>query len=529
MTLYSKEIMEHFKNPKNVGRMKNPSGLGQAGNKICGDIMYLYLKIGKNKAGKEIIKDVKFETFGCLAPNEKILTGEGDWQKISLIQKGLDVLNSNGRKTQVVKTFIRPYSGPILTITPFTSPFNKFSVTPEHPILSVKRNWLKSARRSSRLCNWLRIKEEELTSTKPRYVLAGNLKKSDYLIFTQNKKIKDSTIFNKDMMKLLGYYLAEGYSSANSSTLAFAFNKNEKENISELKLSLFKITNKKPKERIRKNVNEIYICSRKWVKFFTSIASRLAPSKKLSNEILLLPFAKQWEMIKTYIKGDGYLVRRRPNNEITYRVSTVSQNLAIQTQEILARGGIFSAIKQDTNIERKSHIEGRKVDSKVLYTVSFQLKRKHKFVHQNRGYFLVPIRKITKRNYLGNVYNIQVKNKPSSYLVKGFAVHNCTVAIANTSLLTTMVKRKTLEAAAKITKDDLIKKFGQVPLIKIHCSLLAVDALSEAIYDYFLKNKREISEELQKKHERIVKEKEEISHRHQALVELEEKLHKNEK
>lgn len=107
-----------------------------------------------------------------------------------------------------------------------------------------------------------------------------------------------------------------------------------------------------------------------------------------------------------------------------------------------------------------------------------------------------------------------------------YETYGCVVAIANTSLLSTMIKGKTLEAAAKITKEDLIKKFKQVPFVKIHCSLLAVDALSEAIYDYFLKQGRPISAELQAKHERIQKEEKEIEHRHKGLVELEEELHK---
>jgi len=106
-----------------------------------------------------------------------------------------------------------------------------------------------------------------------------------------------------------------------------------------------------------------------------------------------------------------------------------------------------------------------------------------------------------------------------------FETFGCTVAIANTSLLTTMVKGKTLEEAMKITKDDLIKKFGEIPIFKIHCSLLAVDALAAAIYDYFLKNKKPIPKELQAKHERIEREKKEIERRHAELVKLEEELH----
>ena len=60
MALYSEKVMDHFRNPRNVGSMENPSGVGEVGNVKCGDIMRIYLKIEN-----DIIVDVKFETFGC--------------------------------------------------------------------------------------------------------------------------------------------------------------------------------------------------------------------------------------------------------------------------------------------------------------------------------------------------------------------------------------------------------------------------------------------------------------------------------
>jgi len=60
--MYSERVMELFRKPHNLGRMKNPDGVGKVGNPICGDVMYLYIKVKDNK-----IKDVKFETFGCVA------------------------------------------------------------------------------------------------------------------------------------------------------------------------------------------------------------------------------------------------------------------------------------------------------------------------------------------------------------------------------------------------------------------------------------------------------------------------------
>ena len=60
MALYSEKVMDHFRNPRNVGIIENADGVGEVGNAKCGDIMKIYLKIENN-----IIMDVKFETFGC--------------------------------------------------------------------------------------------------------------------------------------------------------------------------------------------------------------------------------------------------------------------------------------------------------------------------------------------------------------------------------------------------------------------------------------------------------------------------------
>ncbi len=58
--LYSEKVMDHFRNPRNVGTIDNADGVGEVGNAKCGDIMKIYLKIDN-----DTISDVKFETFGC--------------------------------------------------------------------------------------------------------------------------------------------------------------------------------------------------------------------------------------------------------------------------------------------------------------------------------------------------------------------------------------------------------------------------------------------------------------------------------
>lgn len=59
-SLYSDKVMEHFKNPHNMGEIKNPSGVGRVGNPTCGDLMELQIKVENG-----IITDAKFQTFGC--------------------------------------------------------------------------------------------------------------------------------------------------------------------------------------------------------------------------------------------------------------------------------------------------------------------------------------------------------------------------------------------------------------------------------------------------------------------------------
>ena len=64
-TQYSDKVLDHFRNPRNVGEIEDADGVGKVGNPVCGDLMWIYIKVGKNDKGEEIIDDIKFKTFGC--------------------------------------------------------------------------------------------------------------------------------------------------------------------------------------------------------------------------------------------------------------------------------------------------------------------------------------------------------------------------------------------------------------------------------------------------------------------------------
>lgn len=59
--MYTEKVLDHFRNPRNVGELENANGVGEVGNAKCGDIMKIYLQINDDK----VIEDVKFKTFGC--------------------------------------------------------------------------------------------------------------------------------------------------------------------------------------------------------------------------------------------------------------------------------------------------------------------------------------------------------------------------------------------------------------------------------------------------------------------------------
>ncbi|MBS1267162.1 MAG: Iron-sulfur cluster assembly scaffold protein IscU 2 [Candidatus Woesearchaeota archaeon] len=80
--MYSEKVMDHFKNPRNMGEMKDADGIGKVGNPVCGDLMYVYIRVKNNK-----INDIKFKTFGCVSA---IATSS----MITELAKGKDIKNA---------------------------------------------------------------------------------------------------------------------------------------------------------------------------------------------------------------------------------------------------------------------------------------------------------------------------------------------------------------------------------------------------------------------------------------------------
>ncbi len=65
--MYTEKVIEHFRAPHNMGKLEDYSAIGKVGNMVCGDVMWLYIKVEADDNGRDVIRDISWETFGCTA------------------------------------------------------------------------------------------------------------------------------------------------------------------------------------------------------------------------------------------------------------------------------------------------------------------------------------------------------------------------------------------------------------------------------------------------------------------------------
>jgi len=106
-------------------------------------------------------------------------------------------------------------------------------------------------------------------------------------------------------------------------------------------------------------------------------------------------------------------------------------------------------------------------------------------------------------DFCGDITKFWIKLQGDKIIDVKFKTQGCAASIASGSILTELVKGRTIEEVLRITKEDVAGALGGLPEQKIHCSLLATDALCDAIYDYLSKNRLPVLKELSEKHEKI--------------------------
>ncbi len=383
---------------------------------------------------------------GCVPLGGEILVGD-QLTPIEQIESGQSVLTSDGMETTVEKTMVRPYDGDLIGITP-VSVGNAFQLTPEHPVLCVRRETVTGSKRSNRPLS--DVDPEKLVTAQPEFVAAGDLKEGDFVHYPINRVEHDDPSLSTSALTFLGYYLAEGSAHLinGCEAVVLTFHIDETEYAREVSEAIRELTGKVPwtTEQPEKHARNVGVYSKELFAFCLEHAGKYADRKRLSKAVMDLPPAKQGALLRAYYNGDGNVYERYGTVK---RASTVSRQLAFQIQELQARQGIFATINVREPFQETMK-NGRTISHRRGYTIYHQEGKRAEAVRRAGDAFLVPIRRIERTHYQGNVYNFHVAGANNTYLVRGFSVHNCTAPVYSTDSLHAAVVEVVGEPRAKV-------------------------------------------------------------------------------
>jgi Fe-S cluster assembly protein SufB len=373
---------------------------------------------------------------GCLSDSELVSLGD-DMVPVAEVTAGDRVMNSAGVEADVSAVRRRSYSGDMLRIVP-VSVGNGFEVTPEHPILALRRRRAAVWKGSG----WV-MDEAAFHTSEPEWIPAGELKVGDLLCFPVAAKQKDHRDLSDDLLRFLGYYLAEGSAFENGvskvPTVRLSFNLAERDKVEDARALMSRLTGKTAGvyEVPARHEAQVYVYSRELMELCLEHCGSGSASKRLSADLMELPPQRQRLFVETYMRGDGSRhVRKGGTGRVLVRASTTSRTLAFQLQEIFARLGRFVGINvRKALVETMS--DGRTIRHAEAYVIHFSEDpgNKNVWFDAGRNCFWVPIRRVDSRPYEGWVYNLEMASAPNAYLARGFAVHNCTAPIYTTDAL----------------------------------------------------------------------------------------------
>lgn len=404
--------------------------------------------------------DMSVEEGWCFAPRTKIITSSGMKNIEDLTTKDR-VLTHKNRFRRIKEIMRRSINEEIVEIDTNYSNVN-LKVTGNHLFYvanDLRTPQKESWKRDNKKSDFVWKKAENLTRNDflylPRYNFVQDIQKINihYTLFegrTQEKNYSYNLEVSKNLMRLIGLYLAEGHHSEGKETsikkgkistqrtesIGFSFSKSE-ENLADFVVKSFKeIFSYDTKPLFRKHTIEFNISKRKICAFFKQFGDG-APNKKVPSWIVNLPNEKLIYLVKGMIEGDGDI------NKFSIRYTTISEELAHSLRLMLSKLGILVSLNNRGIQKGGGIIKGRKIIPKhEIYRmgVSGDFARKladlckfdyiggkktsGNFAYASNDYFLIPILRIKKENYKGDVFNLSVEEDESYSTFNGVA-HNC--------------------------------------------------------------------------------------------------------
>jgi len=544
---YSKKVIETFKNPRHYGKMKNYDGLGKVGNPVC------------------VISSTRVH-INCKT------------QPICTVRKEDRVLSHDGKYHPIKSIYRHDFLGKIFVIK---NKLGKTYLTADHLILAAKipKTWYfsftKNKKRFIKDLGWYHAQELEkkdiiaypiLKEIEDKKYLKIDFEKAKYDF--KSRTLPQPIKISPDFLRLIGYYLAEGdiQEERGRNRVGLTFDINESEHIDDVYKIVKNVFALKPyiRKNPTRNTARVDIHSVELVKLLKDLCGKGAADKHIPHFMMLLPPKKQISLIQGLWRGGGYLNTTREYPRGGY--STISHQLAQQLKMLLLRQGIIPSMYEEEEKVRgglkhkksfRVHVGQRSSLEKLckIMDIPFHGQKEVRVDSWIDGdYAILPITGIKYKNYRGAVWNLEVKNS-RSFTTPSLCLHNCgdvmwlyikvsrnkkgedvikdisfetfgcIAALASSSIITEVVKGKTIKEALKVSKQEVLDKLGGLPPIKIHCSVLAIDALREAIYDFLRKDKKVIPDNLEKRHQVLEAERKQIEEKYSDWINKEEEFH----
>jgi Fe-S cluster assembly protein SufB len=369
---------------------------------------------------------------GCLPAWEEVSYGD-ELRCVRDVALHDIVLNDRGEEAEVNKIMRRRYDGELVEVTP-RSPGNRFHVTPEHPVLVIRRERVRSSLRTGG--RWPDISPKRLALAQAEFVPAGELVPGDLLVFPINKVERDDRSLTDDFLRLLGFYVAEGCVTKFNGydAVEWSLGDDEPDVVDEISMLVERCTGKRPSRTHDSKRHGVYLVvySKELCAALEEHGGKYAHGKRFSKTLMDLPPHRQRLAIDAYYLGDGSICRDGALTRV--RAATVSRQLAFQLQELLARQGIFAYINVREAFDEAMR-DGRIIHHSRTYVLFYAENTRGRRAIRRDDHFLVPVRRVRRQRYDGFVYNFETMTEPHSYLVKGFAVHNCTAPMRDENQL----------------------------------------------------------------------------------------------
>lgn len=453
---YSDKVLDHYNNPRNVGSFnKNDPdvGTGVVGAPECGDVMKLQLKI---KDG--VIEDAKFKTFGCLSSNMPICTPNG-YVKISNLKIGDEVWAWNGEK--IVSNSIEE--------------ININYVKPEDVrVIHFKRN-------SGNIFKIICSKDHIFWSFDNKPIEAENLipqfelyEITEYELRSLNNVGRKEFLRNKNSVRMFEFNKKFDHSKLPQNQVGFKFSEQKKTKNKISSLKMWK--NPEYVESWKIGMSKI-----DWSQP-TSIEKKFIELFETNNVAVKYSAGKIWFNTKFGLASPDFIVpgKNKLIEVYTKNMPKHMQDRSENSNYINSRTEQFKSIGYETLFLDIEDFEN-------------SLEKVNNFIHNG-----IKVEKIT--NIYKNVtrgceifngkyvmYDLKLKEGANIYFCLRVGNHNCGSAISASSLATELVKGKTIEEARSIKNTQIVEELA-LPPVKIHCSVLAEDAIKAAIEDYLKKH-----------------------------------------